>query len=70
MKTITVQQFKQSLPDIKVLIKGKIVNGIVRGRKNKFATVYPETISYMYIEAAWEIAVDCFNNDVPLRIIQ
>ena len=61
----TIESVKQDLPAVKIRINGKIVEGSVKGRKNRFATVRYENYQWDF---AWETIVRALNNDTPLRV--
>lgn len=68
-KSWTVESVKEQLPDVKVKCGKLTLIGHVRGRKNRFATVWYEHPNYKKqyeFEVAWETIVYCLNNDKPI----
>lgn len=63
----TADRVKDELPDITVTFSGKVYDGVVVGRLNKFASVYAGG-SIAPVEVAWETIADCLNKGVPIRL--
>lgn len=67
-KRLTVDQVKETLPEVEVKRNGKIYAAKVRGRRMPFAEVYWETdCGPMSAEFAWETVTNAINNGTMLR---
>lgn len=65
----TIESVKSELPNVKVKpVSGPNKIGVVRGRKNKFATVLVADGPFSGFEVAWDTIVNCLNNDRPIRL--
>jgi hypothetical protein len=60
-----VSEIKEALPDVKVKSDGQVYTGYVRGRLNRFATVWIPELDKSF-EVAWETITFCVNNNVAL----
>lgn len=62
---LTIETVKSELPKVQVkTMSGKIVEGSVTGRRNKFATVYIS--SEVSHEFSWQTIANALNNNRPL----
>lgn len=59
---MTVEEVKEQLPDIRVCFNGVIQGAIVRGRKNRFASVIPHGDSGKF-EVSWEAVARAAGDD-------
>ena len=66
-KPYTIGDIKQDLPLVPVIINGIECIGHVRGRKNKFATVYVLHKPYCEAEFSWDSIQRAFNTGIPLK---
>lgn len=67
--THTIETVKRDLPKVTIrLMSGKIVEGNVTGRMNKFASVWTKD-NHDGWEFAWQTIVNALNNDRPLRVL-
>lgn len=64
---VTVDQIKTDLPDVKVLWDNKEYTGMVRGRKNKFATLLIQFTGARF-EVSWETLARCINENKAVII--
>ncbi len=65
----TIETVKRDLSKVTVrLMSGKIVEGNVAGRMNKFACVWTKD-NHEGWEFAWLTIVNALNNERPLRIL-
>jgi hypothetical protein len=63
---LTVNDVKQDLPNIPVLIKGIEYTGCVRGRFNKYPVVYVHILTRS-AEFTWEAVQRAYNTGEPLK---
>ena len=64
----TAQRVKEELPDVDILVDGRVYHMIVRGRQLPFAHVQPFDVgSAVVYEFSWQTIADCLNKGVPLR---
>lgn len=67
MTTWTAEKVKRELPEVQVrLPNGKIVDAVVRGRNNRFATVGTIDLNHSW-EFAWKTIAWALNGGTPLR---
>lgn len=67
--THTIETVKAELPKVQVrLMSGKIVEGQVAGRRNKFASVWTKD-NHDGWEFAWQTIVNALNENRPLRVL-
>lgn len=57
---MNINEIKETLPDVDVKFNGQIFNGLVRGRKNEFATVFIPDCDRSF-EFSWN-AIQRFHN--------
>jgi len=62
----TVESVKEELPDVKIIINGKVHIGQVRGRKNRFAGVHSSDYMANW-QYSWSAIVNSLNHDRPLK---
>lgn len=63
---LTVKEVKEMLPDVKVrLSTGKVVKASVRGRMNKFASVFTSEGSYKF---SWLAVTRAINGNHALKL--
>ena len=65
--THTIDSVKDTLPSVNVCWRGNVYVGRVRGRLNKFATVYLEQFPEMSQEWAWPVIVRALNQGLELN---
>jgi hypothetical protein len=67
--THTIETVKRDLPKVTIrLMSGKIIEGNVSGRRNKFASVWIKD-NHEGWEFTWQTIVNALNNDRPLRVL-
>ena len=59
---VTVDQIKTDLPDVKVSWDNKPYIGMVRGRRNKFATLLIQSTGASF-QVSWETLARCINEN-------
>jgi hypothetical protein len=62
-KSYTIEEVKEKLPSVRVIIGTKVAKGRVVGRKNKFATVHTRLGSY---EFSWLAITRAINGNYAL----
>ena len=66
--THTIATVKRDLPKVQIkLMSGKVIEGNISGRRNKFATVWTKD-NYDGWEFSWQTIVNALNNEQPLRV--
>jgi hypothetical protein len=68
---MTVAEVREKLPDVKVLVKGRQVAGVVTGRALDFARIYvtdPSFGPFLAGEWAWSTVTRAVNENLPLRV--
>ena len=63
----TADKVRAELPDVDVDWRGIVRVGRVRGRLNKFATVYLEAFPEVQTEYSWETIARCLNGGMVLN---
>lgn len=61
----TIERVKEELPEIPLLFRGKVVLAHPCGRKNAFATVRYEEMSW---EFSWETLTHILNSKTPGKV--
>jgi hypothetical protein len=64
---MTIDQIKTDLPDVRVSWDKEEYIGMIRGRRNKFATLLIQGTGASF-QVAWETLVNCINNDKAVII--
>lgn len=64
----TIDQVKEKLPDVKVKIAGNVYTGHVKGRKERFPTVYVDAFPAMDLKYSWQAITHSLNNETELLI--
>lgn len=65
--SMTIEEIKEKLPDVKVKYQGKIYNAILTGRKNTFATIHTITeYNVQSFDYSWQAIERAINNDTAL----
>ena len=65
---LTIDQVKETLPNVQIESHGKTYTAKVRGRRNPFAEVSWDTdCGIMYAEFAWQTVTNAINNNEVLR---
>ena len=64
---VTVDQIKTDLPDVNVSWDNKPYIGMVRGRRNKFATLLIQSTSASF-QVSWETLARCINENKAVII--
>lgn len=64
----TIDKAKQDLPDVKVKIAGKEYTGHVKGRQERFPTVYVDAFPAMDLKYSWQAIVHSLNTNGALLI--
>jgi hypothetical protein len=64
---LTKNEIKEYLPDVKVKINGKVLNGKTGGRHNQFCTVYVNELG-IKIEYSWNAIAYALNNQTYLKV--
>ncbi len=62
-RAYTIEEVKEMLPAVKVRVGKRVVKGLVKGRKNKFATVFTPLGSFEY---SWLAVTRAYNSDKTL----
>ena len=66
---MTLEQLKNTLPDVKVKIGKKTIPALLTGRKNRFASAkWFQDGTYLTTQVAWETVQHCVNNDLPITV--
>ena len=65
MQKMTLTEFKEKLPDVRVQNKGNHLVGEPKGRKNKFCSLhlFYYNIKTGSVDVAWETVLRCYNED-------
>ena len=68
--TMTIEQTKDTLPDVRVSVLGTIITSRVSGRKERFATVFIPTPqgSWLNYQFSWETVARAVNSGKALKV--